>query len=74
MATGLIAVYGVIVLGDLHGLDLRNSAAIAANLFGDKAEAADHFRTIFLAATGAFTVSFLSLALMEQKPLLTERR
>ncbi len=74
IATGLTAVYGVIVLGDLQGADLRSAAAIAADLFGDKGQAADHFRTVFLAATGAFTVSFLGLALMKQKPLLTERR
>ena len=74
IATGLTAVYGVIVLGDLQGLDLRSAQAIAASLFGDKAEAASHFRTIFMATTGAFIVSFAGLALMEQKPLMTERK
>jgi len=74
MATGLIAVYGVIVLGDLEGVDARSAGALAASLFGDPAEAAAHFRTIFLAMAGAFTISWLALAMMEQKPLLTERR
>jgi MFS family permease len=74
IATGIIAVYGVIVLGDLQGLDLRSEGAIAANLFGDRAQAADHFLTIFLATAAAFTVSFVALAMMEEKPLQTERR
>ncbi len=74
IATGIIAVYGVIVLGDLQGLDVRNAGALAADLFGDKGEAAAHFQTIFLATAGAFSVSWLALAMMEQKPLLTERR
>ena len=74
IATGLIAAYGVIVLGDLQGVDVRSAGAVAARLFGDQAQAAAHFRTIFLATAGAFTVCFVALAMMEEKPLQTERR
>ena len=74
IATGLIAVYGVIVLGDLQGVDLRSAGAAVASLFGDKAQAAAHFRTIFLISTAGFALSFGALAMMEEKPLLTERR
>ena len=74
IATGLIAVYGVIVLGDLQGVDLRSAGTVVANLFGDKAEAAANFRTIFFMTTAGFACSFAALAMMEEKPLLTERR
>ena len=74
IATGLIAVYGVIVLSNLPDGDLRSAGAAVASLFGDKAQAAAHFRTIFLISTAGFALSFGALAMMEEKPLLTERR
>ena len=74
IATAIVAVYGVIVLGDMWGIDLHGSGVTVAAVFGDKAQAAAHFRTIFLVTTGTFTISFLSLLLMEEKPLQTERQ
>ena len=74
VATGIVAIYGVIVLGDMSGVDLRTAASSAASFFGDRLEAAAHFRVIFLATAGAFSVSFLALLLMEERPLLSERR
>ena len=74
IATGLIAVYGVIVLSNLPDGDLRSAGAAVASLFGDKAQAAAHFRTIFFISTAGFALSFGALAMMEEKPLLTERR
>jgi len=74
IATGLVAVYGVIVLGDLQGVDLRSAGTVVANLFGDKVEAAANFRTIFFMTAAGFACSFAALAMMEEKPLLTERR
>jgi hypothetical protein len=37
-------------------------------------EAAANFRTIFFMTTAGFALSFAALVMMEEKPLLTERR
>ncbi len=58
MATGMVAAYGVIVLGNLGG-----------NMFGDRAQAAANFQVIFYATAAGFILTFISLALMKEVPL-----
>ena len=65
IATGLVAVFGVIVLG---GAGSGREA-----IFADPAGAAAKFSIVFYTTAGAFFVAFLALAFMEEKPLLSER-
>lgn len=63
LATSLVAIYGVIVLGQGGG----------AGVFGDRLVAAAHFQTIFIVTALGFAISFIALALMEEKPLISQR-
>ncbi len=68
VTTGLVAAFGALVLGG------AGSGAAGAAIYGDAMAAADKFSLIFVAAAGALFVSFLALALMEERPLLSERK
>ena len=74
IATVTVAAFGVVVLGDLRGVDLHGASVTVAAVFGEKLEAATHFRTIFLVTAATFSISFLSLLFMEERPLQSERQ
>ena len=65
IATGLVAAFGVIVLG--------GAGATREAIFADPASAADRFSIVFYTTAATFFVAFLALARMEEKPLLSER-
>jgi MFS family permease len=66
IATGLVAVFGVIVLG--------GAGATRDAIFADPASAAEKFSVVFYTTAGTFFLAFLALAFMEEKPLLSERK
>ncbi len=65
-STGLVAAFGVIVFG--------GNAINRAAVFADPDTAATRVSLVFAIAAAAFFVSFLALALMEERPLLAERK
>jgi MFS family permease len=66
IATGIVAAFGVIILGDAgSGRDA---------IFADPVRAADNFSIVFTTTAVTFFVAFLALAFMEERPLLSERK
>ncbi len=66
ISTGLVALFGVMVLG--------GAGAGRDAIFSNPAAAADNFTLVFATTAGSFFVAFLALALMKEKPLLSERK
>ncbi len=74
VATGLVAAYGLIALGfSARGMNSQEAVETVRSFFGGPAEAAAHFRLIFLCTAGTFSISFLAFLMMEERPLMSER-
>lgn len=58
VATGMVAAYGVIVLGNL-----------GENILGDRTQAVANFEIIFQLTAAGFMLTFIALALMKEVPL-----
>ena len=75
VATGIVAGYGLIVLGfAARGIDHATAGETIRAFYGSQAEAAAHFRTVFLCTAATFGISLLALIFMEEKPLMSERK
>ena len=72
IATAIVAGYGLLVFG--AGARSGATGSKASAYFGSPAEAAGHFRIVFLCTAATFTVGFISMLVMEEKPLLSERK
>ena len=74
IATTLIAVFGVIILGWAgRGGDPASAEGVRHMIFADKIAAAAQFRILFIGTALCFASVFVSLFLMEERPLLAER-
>ena len=75
VATGLVAAYGLIALRfTAKGVDVATAVETVRSVFGDKAHAAAQFRLIFMCTAATFGIALLALSLMEERPLMTERK
>mgnify|MGYP006267836515 CR=1 FL=1 len=72
LTTFVVALFGVIVLHVLP--DSAGAGAEALKRATDQEAAVAAFRTLFLAATGLLLLSLVTLAAMEERPLLTKRK
>jgi MFS family permease len=68
----VVALFGVIVLHVLP--DSAGAGAEALKNATDREATVAAFRTLFFAATGLLALSFVTLAAMEERPLLTKRK
>jgi EmrB/QacA subfamily drug resistance transporter len=74
IATALVAIFGVIILGGAsRGVDAAAVEGASHMVFGDTVAAAGQFRILFLATAATFSIVFLSLVLLEERPLMAER-
>lgn len=71
VATGLVAGYGLLLLGlAARGAD---AGAAAPGVLADRAAAAALFRIFFLCTAATFALALTAFAMMEERPLQSER-